>query len=141
LNNFYIANNDDADSSIGLAEFSEIPGLSYLIINISSLVSLDSINNGSGSMYLFFDDDIKDSITFGAQANNYSIGRNARDLTWSLNYPTPGEINQVAPLGNTSGLKINEWLANTNEINENEFIELVNLTKFPLNLSVVRLSY
>ena len=140
LNKFYIANNDDADSSIGLAEFSEIPGLSYLIIDISSLVSLDSINNGSGSMYLFFGDDIKDSITFGAQANNYSIGRNARDLTWSLNYPTPGEINQVAPLGNTSGLKINEWLANTNEINENEFIELVNFTKFPVNLSGVSLS-
>ena len=80
------------------------------------------------------------SLKSGAQANNYSIGRNARDLTWSLNYPTPGEINQVAPLGNTSGLKINEWLANTNEINENEFIELVNFTKFPVNLSGVSLS-
>ena len=140
LNNFYIANNSEADSRISLSEYSKIQGLGYLVVNLDSLVSQNSLNNGAGSIYLFFGNEIKDSLTFGSQASNYSIGRQVRDLTWSLNYPTPGAVNKVAPSGNISGIRINEWLANTDQLNQNEFIELVNPDQFPVKLSGASLS-
>ena len=140
LNNFYIANHSEADFRISLSEYSKIQGLGYLVVNLDSLFSQNSLNNGAGSIYLFFGDEIKDSLTFGSQASNYSIGRQVRDLTWSLNYPTPGAVNKVAPSGDISGIRINEWLANTDQLNQNEFIELANPAQFPVKLSGASLS-
>ena len=55
---------------------------------------------------------LRDSLTFGLQVKDYSLGRQspaANDFT--LNVPTPGQPNVLVPLGNENLLKINEWMA------------------------------
>ena len=51
LNNFYIANHSEADFRISLSEYSKIQGLGYLVVNLDSLFSQNSLNNGAGSIF------------------------------------------------------------------------------------------
>ncbi len=75
-----------------------------------------------------------DSVRFGLQLTDYSIGRLA-DGRWTLNQPTFGTRNQPAPLGDASGLLINEWLAIAETPFENDFIELFNPDPRPVALA------
>lgn len=53
-----------------------------------------------------------DSIAFGPQAADFSIGRDPDSSAgWLLTLPTPGSANIAASLGNNSGVRINEWAA------------------------------
>ena len=53
-----------------------------------------------------------DSVVFGPQINDYSIGRVGYDSVWKLTKLTLGSANIAQPLGDPYKLKINEWLAN-----------------------------
>jgi hypothetical protein len=76
-----------------------------------------------------------DSITFGVQVLDYSIGR-APDGTgkWGLTLGTPGSANIAAALGNSANLKVNEWLASPSG-NNDDFLELYNPNPQPVDLS------
>lgn len=69
-----------------------------------------------GGVYLF-DAQVRggpllDSVTFGLQVADLSIGRiNDGDGAWLLTLATPGTANTGAPLGTPAALRINEWLA------------------------------
>ena len=76
-----------------------------------------------------------DSIEFGPQIQNYSIGRDSYDRTWKLNKPTFGLPNIAAPLGDPDKLKINEWLAGESVLFADDFIELYNPSPLPVELS------
>ncbi|HIJ53928.1 MAG TPA: hypothetical protein HPP66_12350, partial [Planctomycetes bacterium] len=76
-----------------------------------------------------------DSVEFGMQINDYSIGRVGYDRQWKLNQPTFGYSNVAQPLGDTATLKINEWLANEDILFGDDFIELFNPYAFPVDLS------
>lgn len=52
-----------------------------------------------------------DALTFGAQIQDRSIGRDEYG-TWVLTSPTPGAANTTAALAAPSELRLNEWLAN-----------------------------
>jgi hypothetical protein len=55
---------------------------------------------------------ILDSVTFGPQAPDLSIGRIADGSgSWAANSPTPGLANSAVALGTTATLSINEWMA------------------------------
>jgi hypothetical protein len=75
-----------------------------------------------------------DSVVFGPQINNFSIGRVGYDRQWKLNKPTFGYANTQAPLGNPDTLKINEWLTNEEVLFEDDFIELHNPHANPVDL-------
>ncbi len=75
-----------------------------------------------------------DSIVFGIQAADYSIGRQPNGSgMFVLNLPTPGSINISATLGTPMTLKINEWLANPSG-NDDDFFELYNPNNQPVDL-------
>jgi len=78
-----------------------------------------------------------DSVEFGQQINDFSIGRVGYDRAWKLNSPTfvPPNINIVQPLGDPETLKINEWLANGRVLFDDDFIELYNPHPLPVDLS------
>jgi hypothetical protein len=76
-----------------------------------------------------------DSVEFGQQINNYSIGRVGWDRAWRLNRLTLGSANVVQPLGDIRSLKINEWLANGEVLFDDDFIELYNPHPLPVELS------
>lgn len=97
-----------------------------------TLTLSDSTANGGG---------IIDSITFGIQAADYSIGRaGAGNTTWQLCQPTLGGPNQNVSLGDPSQLRINEWLSQDETVFEEEFVELYNLADQPIALGSLLIS-
>lgn len=81
--------------------------------------------NGSGQLV--------DSVAFGFQIADVSIGNNGG--TWTLlSSPTPGTANSAgAPLGNIANLRINEWMPNP--AGGNDWFELHNTDAAPVSLS------
>ncbi|MCH7752594.1 MAG: hypothetical protein IH898_10630 [Planctomycetes bacterium] len=75
-----------------------------------------------------------DSVEFGMQLADLSIGRSGHDGAWTLTQPTFGATNVAAPTGNQSELRINEWLASDDGSFGDDFIELVNLDPLPVAL-------
>ncbi|MCD6393074.1 MAG: lamin tail domain-containing protein, partial [Planctomycetes bacterium] len=94
--------------------------------------ALTSLGDG---LYLYdAGESVIDSVEFGMQWNDWSIGRLGDD-EWYLTVPTLGLPNVKQPLGDPAALKINEWLANGNVLLEDDFIELYNPSPYPINLS------
>ncbi|MEX2187275.1 MAG: Ig-like domain-containing protein, partial [Pirellulales bacterium] len=80
-----------------------------------------------------------DSVTFGIQLANLSIGRNADGL-WQLNSPTLGAANQAIATGDPSLVKINEWVAAEDFLLNDDFIELYNADVLPVDLGGLHLT-
>ncbi|MHC4641733.1 MAG: lamin tail domain-containing protein, partial [Planctomycetota bacterium] len=75
-----------------------------------------------------------DSVEFGLQIPDLSIGRVGYNGRWTLTMPTIGQANIAQPLGDPAKLKINEWLTNCDMLTNNNFIELYNPHAFPVDL-------
>lgn len=67
-----------------------------------------------------------DSVTFGAQITDFSIGRTGVARTWALTLPTPLAANVAEALGGNIALKINEWCGSNDFIIGSDFLELYN---------------
>jgi hypothetical protein len=74
-----------------------------------------------------------DSVVFGKQLDNLSIGRRA-DGSWGLATPTFGAANTPLPQGDPHLLKINEWLASPIAPFTSDFVELYNPDSLPVDL-------
>lgn len=82
---------------------------------------------------------ILDSLTFGPQAADLSIGRITNGTgSWSATTPTPTAANTAATLGTTSTLKINEWMASA--AYSDDWFELHNSGTAPVALAGLYLS-
>ncbi|MFV2067617.1 MAG: lamin tail domain-containing protein, partial [Pirellulales bacterium] len=75
-----------------------------------------------------------DSIQFGIQVPDLSLGR-GDDGQWVLSQPTFGAPNLAVQLGDPTTLRINEWLADADNVLPNEFIEIYNTDPLPVDLS------
>ena len=82
---------------------------------------------------------IRDSITFGPQAADLSIGRNPDGTGgFALNDPTPNATNNLkAPLGQPTNLRINEWMAETSS---DDWFEIYNPDPLPVQIGNLFLS-
>ena len=74
-----------------------------------------------------------DSVTFGRQAPDLSIGRLGHG-EWGLTVPTFGSANMRQPLGDVYRLKINEWGASGISAFADDFVELYNPDTLPVAL-------
>jgi hypothetical protein len=72
-----------------------------------------------------------DSVTYGPQMTDFSIGRLA-DGSWGLTRPTLGSANVAAPVGDVGFLRLNEWLAAS--LTRDDFVELWNGDTLPVNV-------
>ncbi|MGI8604157.1 MAG: lamin tail domain-containing protein [Verrucomicrobiales bacterium] len=72
-----------------------------------------------------------DSITFGLQVTDFAIGRIGGALdSWALITASPGAANTAVALESAEGLRINEWVSQTDIRFADDFVELYNpLTK------------
>ncbi len=77
--------------------------------------------------------DLLDSVEFGFQIPDYSIGRVGIDRDWALTVPTFGAPNQKAFVGDPKSVVINEWLAESAD--QSDFVELYNSDPLPVDLS------
>jgi len=90
----------------------------YLLVWCDSDINTEGLHSGfkldgdGGRLLLLNGSSIVDSVTFGPQAPDVSIGRVADGTGgWQANTPTPGTANSAKTLGAASNLRINEWMA------------------------------
>ncbi|MDB6110000.1 MAG: hypothetical protein JWR69_1750, partial [Pedosphaera sp.] len=98
-----------------------------------------SLSGDGDAVYLFgTSGQIADSVAFGFQAADLSLGRNAG--AWGLlSIPTPGAANAAnAALGSAASLRINEWMANP--ASGDDWFELYNPDPLPVALGGLYLS-
>ena len=82
-----------------------------------------------------------DSVEFGIQASDLSIGRNPDGEVsnpWVLCHSTPGASNHPATLGASAKLHINEWMAKA--LSGDDWLELFNESTSPISLEGLVLS-
>ena len=73
-----------------------------------------------------------DAVVFGPQIPSHSIARLPGG--WALASPTPGKPNRPTPIGTSSALRINEWLAKGAGPGNDDFVELFNNSPLPVAL-------
>jgi hypothetical protein len=76
-----------------------------------------------------------DSVTFGTQLADLSVGRVGDGTTWGLTRPTFGAANVAAPTGDPATLRINEWQATGAPPFSDDFVELYNPDALPVALA------
>ena len=80
--------------------------------NSSGLHTGFAINGEGETVLLMQGTTIVDSVTFGPQAPDVSIGRIVNGTGgWQANTPTPGTANSAKVLGTATNLRVNEWMA------------------------------
>jgi len=94
-----------------------------------------SMDEYGDSLYLFDPQgNLLDGVAFGLQVPNRSIGRVGHHREWTLTNPTFGMLNQGIELGDPKTLVINEWLAHSDIVFADDFIELYNPDPLPVML-------
>jgi hypothetical protein len=118
-----------------------IPARGYLVVYADSDTIPSGVHTGfqldgdGDELYLYTSaGEVVDSIRFGMQIPDFSIGRLA-DGSWHLTRPTLGLPNVIQPTGDEMQLRINEWLADARIVYANDFIELYNPVGVPVDLS------
>ncbi|MHB8521724.1 MAG: lamin tail domain-containing protein [Limisphaerales bacterium] len=121
----------------------------YLVIDFDGGAPMSTVNTGFGlpatgaTVYLFArlaeGGGLLDSVHFGLQIADYSIGR-FPDGTgpWSLNLPTPAARNVLTPVGDSTALRINEWMAKP--LAGSDWFEIFNAGALPVDLDGVYLT-
>ncbi|MGA2034634.1 MAG: lamin tail domain-containing protein, partial [Thermoguttaceae bacterium] len=122
----------------------------YLVLYADSDTSTSGLHLGfnlsgdGGGVYLFdtaaHGSGLLDSVEYGPQAADLSIGRIGHDGDWTLTQPTFGAANVAARTGNPATLKINEWLASENVRLTDDFLELYNPDPLPVPLAGLSLT-
>ncbi len=124
-----------------------IPAGGYLVVAADSLPSQAGelhcgfgLGTGGETVTLYRPGSVApvavDSVTFGLQVQDYSVGRDPATGVWGLNTPSIGLSNTpwCNGFGPVSGLKINEWLATNDIIVDSDFVELFNPSTLPVAL-------
>ncbi|MBC8217687.1 MAG: lamin tail domain-containing protein, partial [Planctomycetes bacterium] len=132
---------EDPDKFVFGAATTIEPG-EYLLLFADSGTTTSGIHlgfalDGDGEALYLYDKsgELLDSVEFGLQLPDMSVGRTRADGQWSLTVPTPGQANIAQPLGDPATLRINEWLASAEVLFEDDFLELYNPHGFPVDLS------
>ncbi len=92
--------------------------------------------DGEGDAVYLYDatGELIDSVEFGAQLPDLSIGRVGPDEAWHLTVPTLGQPNLSSPLGDPRKVRVNEWLASGEVLFDSDFVELYNPNPLPVDL-------
>ncbi len=130
----------------------QIPAGGFLVLYADAVLTAPGLHTSFGldadgdSVYLYDTlangQTLLDSITFGLQAPNLSIGRTGAGLdVWALCTPTIGATNTIVPtLANPNSLRINEWLGNADFLVSKDFVELYNPGATPVALGGMAIS-
>jgi hypothetical protein len=92
------------------------------------------LNPVGDQLYLFLDGVLVDSLVFGAQLPDRSLGRLSPEGPWRVTRATPGHANTLAATGNPRGVTINEWLASQDTAFDSDFIELHNPSPWAVDI-------
>ena len=142
LSGLSISDDPDNPSRFVFPSGSKIDPGEYLVLYANSNANTSGIHlgfslDGNGESLYLYDRDgtLLDSVEFGVQLADFSIGRTGPNGQWCLTVPTFGGPNVTQSLGDPRTLKINEWLADGFVLFEDDFIELYNPHPAPVDLS------
>ena len=95
------------------------------------------LDRAGDAVYLFYTlsagGTLADSVTFGFQAPDLSLGRApGNSLTWAPGQPTPGAPNIPLQMSSAAAVKINEWMARPSQ--GSDWFELFNPGSAPVDL-------
>ncbi len=97
-----------------------------------------TLNKDGSSIYLYGSlangGALIDSVSFGLQVSDWSVGRVGAGNDWALTAPSFGSANVAAAVGDPGRLKINEWLAAETFAYSDDFVELFNPEPAPTPL-------
>ncbi len=97
-------------------------------------------SNGEGIYLYDASGTLLDSIEFGPQVADLSIGRYGPEGQWRLTQPTIGSDNVPAVLGRPQDVVLNEWLAQGDILVSEDYIELYNTASAPVRLTGLSLT-
>jgi Lamin Tail Domain len=127
-----------SDSASNLSKYS-LPGGTVLApgeyLVVPSTMSGIRLDRDGDTAVLSNGGTIVDSVTFGSQLADFSIGRVGREGAWTLCVPTLGAANVAQPLGDRAAVSISEWLANAQVLYKEDWVELHNSNSLPVLLS------
>ncbi len=110
----------------------------YLTVTTSqTAISLD---RDGDDVRLYRSGALVDSVTFGPQIPDLTIGRVGRNGSWALCSPTFDSANAPVAVGGSSGVRISEWFTSGVVLYSNDWIELANPSSLPVSISGVHLS-
>jgi len=121
-----------------------IAGGGYLIVYADSAITSGihtsfALNGDGDSLYLMNGATTVDSVTFGPQAPDVSIGRLPNGTgAFAANTPTIGATNATIALGAITNIKINEWMAKP--FSGSDWFEIYNNDTRPVSISSIYLS-
>jgi hypothetical protein len=136
-----------SDSTLNADRFvlpagSLVPARGYFAIRFDADKPASSTNTGFGlkasgdTLYLFNPNNtVLDSVNFGFQAADFSIGRTGVGGAWNLCIPTIGATNLAATLGDPGRVRINEWMADPPS-GDDDWFELYNPNSQPVALGL-----
>ena len=114
-----------------LVLYAETPGLGATGIYLG----FDLDGDGQG-VYLYDDiGTLVDSVDYGLQIADLSIGRTGPAREWALTQPTTGAPNVAQPVVDPDAVLINEWFANGDVVLVEDFVELYNPGTLPADLA------
>jgi len=136
LSGMRLTDNPDAPNKFTFANGTVLAPGGYLVLDANQLgFGLDQTGDG---VYLFNSAStgsaLLDSVEFGAQVPDFSLGRVDSGGDWVLTQPTFGAANAVQQLGDPKQVKINEWLTLGLSPYPDDFIELYNPQPLPVAL-------
>jgi hypothetical protein len=102
------------------------------------------LDGDQGAIYLFDTvangSTLLDSVVYGKQIADLSIGRVGHDAAWALTQPTFSTANIAVRMGDPARLRINEWFTDGDMRLTNDFIELYNTDFLPVALAGLSLT-
>ncbi|HZJ15856.1 MAG TPA: lamin tail domain-containing protein, partial [Chthoniobacteraceae bacterium] len=93
-----------------------------------------SLDRNGDTVYLYQGATLRDSIAFGNQIADLTIGRVGASGAWTLCTPTLGAANVAARLGDQTVVRLNEWFTSGDVLYDDDWIELVNPSALPIDL-------
>jgi len=132
-----LSDNPAVPGQISLSSLT-IPAGAYAIVSGATL----NLDRDGDSVLLYQGAVLKDSVTFGRQLPDMTIGRSVLDnaLAWRLGTPSLGAVNVPVPTGDQSGIRISEWFSDGIARYNNDWIEFSNSQSVPVDLGGLRLT-
>jgi hypothetical protein len=138
LDGWTLSDNPTLPNKYAFTAGTTIPTGGYLVVNTAQTGI--NIDKDGDSIYLYQGGVLKDSVTFGHQVPDLTIGRIGLAGAWTLCTPTLGGPNVAARTGSVSGIRINEWFSDGVVLYDNDWIELANTGDLPVDLSGMKLA-
>ena len=133
LSGYGLSDDPDKLAELKIAKGTKLGPGAFLVLPITKDESGFALSGSGDAVYLSKGDRVIDEVNFGLQLADQPVSR-LPDGTWALSTPTPGASNETVALADAQRLSFSEWLAIPDRRSPDEFLEVHNPAKAPVDL-------